>query len=92
MIQGRCFSHIPLFNRWRGVDKMYDLEDYERVIWREEDSVDRFKEYFDIDFNMTMVSWTTTFMIVNGFSNNYHSHERLIFSIFLWNEYYKENK
>ena len=71
---------------------MYDLEDYERVIWREEDSVDRFKEYLDMDFNMTMVSWTTTSMIVSGFSNNYHSHERLIFSIFLWNEYYKEHK
>lgn len=71
---------------------MYDLEDFERVLWREEDSIDRFKEHFDIDFNISMVSWTTTSVIVIGFSDKYHSQERLIFSIFLWNEYYERNK
>ena len=71
---------------------MYDLEDFERVIFREKGSLERFREYFGIGFPVQMVSWSTACMIVNGFSFQTHTSERYMFSIHVWNEYYEEYK
>ncbi|NCU40157.1 hypothetical protein EOL73_00170 [Candidatus Saccharibacteria bacterium] len=79
----------------------YNIEDWERIIWREENGADKFIEEFlhdedDADIILHSVSWTSCDMKVECglIYRETKSYESVTssFSIRLWEDYYNKNK
>ena len=75
-----------------------DLKDWERVVWREKGSVDRFLDYFTKhekrEKYLNSVLWNTAGIYVRYvtvFKGEQSRHE-FYMSMDAWNEYYEKNR
>ena len=74
---------------------MYDLEDFERVVWREEGSIDRFKEWFfeePADITLKAVAWDTTRIYVMYYQCMDVEWTYSPYTYSVWEEFYNKYK
>lgn len=74
---------------------MYNLEDFERVVWREPNSIQKFIKYFLFDdylkasqYHLSLVLWSTTDMLVEYTDISTNEKYTSLFSIEVWKDYY----
>ena len=74
---------------------MYNLKDFERVVWREEGSVERFKEWF-FDESWTIVinsvHWSTTDIHITYYSSDNLIWDTTTYNYSVWEEFYNKYK
>ena len=74
---------------------MYDLEDFERVVWREEGSIDRFNEWFFEEpeyITVKAVAWETARMYVMYYQSMDVEWTYSSFTWSVWKEFYNKYK
>lgn len=78
---------------------MNELIDFDRVVWRESNSIDRFKMEFITSctteiqrYQITTVRWSSVDMKIWYIDLNRKSNESSTFCISRWMDYYNKNK